>query len=273
MVVHAFFIMSYLSKFFKAIYNNAIMKTWNPARGCTKKSAGCLHCYAEQFANRFWKGGFTPQINAAPFNVILSKRRYPPGEAVFVMSGSDFWHPAFDEYRGEWLSLITERGDLRFMIPTKRPENALKTTPVLPDNLEINVTMENQAMADERIPYLVKIKAAQKAIIAEPLLERVDFSAILSKGEVGSIVAGGESGAHARPCRLEWIQDLYDQCVKYDVNFTCKQCGAHFFDHNGRVYPRSHADMWDVIRRYDKTLYKAKRREYIGITMNTPEEN
>ena len=29
--------------------------TWNPVRGCTKISPGCLHCYAETFAER-WRG-------------------------------------------------------------------------------------------------------------------------------------------------------------------------------------------------------------------------
>ena len=27
--------------------------TWNPVRGCTKVSPGCVHCYAETFAERF----------------------------------------------------------------------------------------------------------------------------------------------------------------------------------------------------------------------------
>src|SRR6202451_4533042 len=27
--------------------------TWNPVRGCAKISPGCLHCYAETFAERF----------------------------------------------------------------------------------------------------------------------------------------------------------------------------------------------------------------------------
>ena len=29
--------------------------TWNPVTGCTKISAGCKHCYAETFAER-WRG-------------------------------------------------------------------------------------------------------------------------------------------------------------------------------------------------------------------------
>ena len=27
--------------------------TWNPVRGCTKITAGCTHCYAATFAERF----------------------------------------------------------------------------------------------------------------------------------------------------------------------------------------------------------------------------
>lgn len=27
-------------------------KTWNPITGCTKKSEGCVHCYAEMMARR-----------------------------------------------------------------------------------------------------------------------------------------------------------------------------------------------------------------------------
>jgi protein gp37 len=249
------------------------LKTWNPARGCTKKSAGCLHCYAEQFANRFWKDGFTPQLNSAPFTTILSKKKYPAGVAVFVMSGADFWHTAFDQYRQEWMSLIRQRPDLRFMIPTKRPENALATTPELPDNLEINVTMENQAMANERIPYLLKIKAKRKAIIVEPMLEAVDLSAILSTGQIGSITAGGESGFSSRPCHLEWIEALYEQCVKYNVNYTCKQCGGNFYDHQGRVKAKNHGDMWNVIRHYDKTLFVATELSFIGVTGDKIREN
>jgi protein gp37 len=27
--------------------------TWNPVTGCTKISAGCDHCYAQRFSERF----------------------------------------------------------------------------------------------------------------------------------------------------------------------------------------------------------------------------
>jgi hypothetical protein len=49
------------------------------------------------------------------------------------------------------------------------------------------------------------------------------------------------------------------------VNFTCKQCGGNFYDHTGRVKAKDHADMWNVIRRYDKTLFNATEPPFIGI--------
>jgi hypothetical protein len=49
------------------------------------------------------------------------------------------------------------------------------------------------------------------------------------------------------------------------VNFTCKQCGGNFYDHTGRVKAKDHADMWNVIRRYDKTLFIATVLPFIGI--------
>jgi protein gp37 len=43
--------------------------TWNPVTGCTKVLAGCGHCYAERFAERFrgvpghpYERGFDPRL-------------------------------------------------------------------------------------------------------------------------------------------------------------------------------------------------------------------
>ena len=37
--------------------------TWNPVTGCTKISAGCDHCYAERFSERFRGTGIFVLIN------------------------------------------------------------------------------------------------------------------------------------------------------------------------------------------------------------------
>ncbi len=55
--------------------------TWNPVRSCTKVSAGCKHCYAETFAER-WRGvkghpfefGFDLRLADCHTYQILTKR-------------------------------------------------------------------------------------------------------------------------------------------------------------------------------------------------------
>ena len=46
--------------------------TWNPSTGCTKVSAGCLHCYAEQIVRR-WGGDFA-QVKTHPDRLAAVRR-------------------------------------------------------------------------------------------------------------------------------------------------------------------------------------------------------
>src|SRR5579863_9681272 len=72
--------------------------TWNPVRGCTKISPGCLHCYAETFAERFrgvpghpFEFGFdlrlVPEKLAEPL-------RWGMSQMIFVNSMSVLFHEA-----------------------------------------------------------------------------------------------------------------------------------------------------------------------------------
>ena len=75
--------------------------TWNPVRGCTKVSAGCKHCYAETFAER-WRGipghpfeqGF--DLRLAPHKLLdpLTWRR---PRRIFVNSISDLFQESIPE--------------------------------------------------------------------------------------------------------------------------------------------------------------------------------
>lgn len=49
--------------------------TWNPVRGCTKISAGCKHCYAETFSER-WRG--TPDTPTSKASTSASSPRSSP---------------------------------------------------------------------------------------------------------------------------------------------------------------------------------------------------
>ncbi|MDX0601667.1 DUF5131 family protein [Sinorhizobium medicae] len=107
---------------------------------------------------------------------------------------------------------------------------------ILP-NVWLGVSVEDQKRADERIPILLDTPAAVRWISAEPLLGPISFRwaawQLLSKMEATNhldglrrldwVVAGGESGAGARPMHPDWARKLRDQCAEAQVPFLFKQ--------------------------------------------------
>lgn len=96
------------------------------------------------------------------------------------------------------------------------------------------VSVEDQPRADERIPILLDTPAAVRWISAEPLLGALDLRVYMPNAlwsrlaswkqpELDWVVAGAESGPGARPCDLEWIRSLRDQCASSGSPFFWKQ--------------------------------------------------
>ena len=111
-------------------------------------------------------------------------------------------------------------------------------------NVWLGVSVEDQTRADERIPDLLATPAAVKFLSCEPLLGSIDLSRCLQKARssieyfqmvgqlaVGTserlqwVIAGGESGAGARPMHPDWARSLRDQCAAAGVPFLFKQWG------------------------------------------------
>jgi protein gp37 len=66
-------------------------------------------------------------------------------------------------------------------------------------------------------------------------------------------IVGGESGRSARPIKEAWIDEIYEQCIFFDVTFFFKQWGAWGYDNkrrskkeNGREY---RGQTWDDMPR------------------------
>ena len=89
-------------------------------------------------------------------------------------------------------------------------------------NVHLGVSCENQAAADERLPYLRATPAAVRWVSAEPLLGSLS----LDLSGIHWVVAGGESGPGARACDVQWLRHLRDQCHLADVPFFNKQLGS-----------------------------------------------
>ncbi|WP_027185577.1 phage Gp37/Gp68 family protein [Desulfovibrio inopinatus] len=127
-------------------------------------------------------------------------------------------------------------------------------------NVWLGVTVENQQMADYRIPILLNTPAAVRFVSCEPLLGKVNLHRYMmltednqdiehfdrhgwaydswSGGFWGThdstyspepglhwAICGGESGPNARPMHPDWVRSLRDQCGAANVPFWFKQWG------------------------------------------------
>ena len=152
---------------------------------------------------------------------------------------SDFFIEEADEWRPEIWAMIKERRDLDFIIITKRIDRFQKCIPRDwgdgYENVMVQCTCENQAMADYRMPILLESPIRHKSVIHEPMLEAVEIGRWLASGQIERVVCGGESGPGARICDYDWILHTREQCMQYKVPFYFKQTGA-LFRKDGKVY-------------------------------------
>jgi protein gp37 len=98
-----------------------------------------------------------------------------------------------------------------------------------PKHVILLASVENQAMADKRIPQLLAIPAVCRGLSLEPLLGPVLLPAEqeLSGGDLNWLIIGGESGPKARPCNVDWIRALVRQGRAAGVATFVKQMGAN----------------------------------------------
>lgn len=212
---------------------------WNPWHGCRRCSPGCEHCYMFYLdrtrADR--DGGEIRSNGDALFRYPVSKDRkgnykVRPGERLRVCMTSDFFLEEADQWRdGAW-AMIRARPDVRFWLLTKRPERVMDC---LPDdwgdgwpNVMLNVTAENQAMADRRLPILRDIPARHKGVCVAPWIGPVSLEPWLSEGWLEEVCAGGENYDGARPCRFEWVEALRAECVRHNTTFCWYETGTVF---------------------------------------------
>ncbi len=186
--------------------------SWNPVTGCTRVSAGCDHCYAETFAER-WRGipghayeqGFDLRLWPDRLEWPVVSRK--PWQLCFTNSMSDLFHVdvpddfrlrVFDSMRragekGRVFQVLTKRADgmerwmrrLRWTIYPVRPVLAKPgqgmplTTAEPLSNVWLGVSVESQA-AVARARHLLRTPAAVRFLSVEPMLGPVDLSDVLA---------------------------------------------------------------------------------------------
>src|SRR5438093_13373674 len=99
--------------------------TWNPVRGCTKVSPGCVHCYAETFAERF-RG-----VSGHPFEFGFDLRlvpekltdplRWSTPRMIFVNSMRDLFHEdVLDDYIASVVRVVSRGTCHTYRLTTTR---------------------------------------------------------------------------------------------------------------------------------------------------------
>lgn len=225
--------------------------TFNGWTACTKVSPGCTNCYAEDWANRWApKGSTVPawgpraprQLTSdstwrQPFKWQRTAEREGTIKRVFTASLADVFddHKSIDPaWRSRLWLLIEQTPWLEWLVLTKRPEN-LGFLPDLSNpipNMRIGVTVENQDMANVRLPYLLALAANgwPTFVSYEPALSHVNWYPW--QDSIGWLIAGGESGPHARRPDINWFRDARDFSQDHDIPFFFKQFGT--FDAAGQ---------------------------------------
>lgn len=104
-------------------------------------------------------------------------------------------------------------------------------------NVWIGTSAEDQKRLDERYEWLLRSPASVRFLSCEPLLGSLNlaFAGTVPKDwgygyrPIGSlihwVIAGGESGAGARPMHPDWIREIRDQCKEDQIPLYFKQHG------------------------------------------------
>ncbi|MCT7992529.1 phage Gp37/Gp68 family protein [Laspinema olomoucense] len=267
-------------------------ETWNSVVGCSRISPGCALCYASEAAksprlqqfSQYQKVGKWDGTVEFVESQLLKPLKWKKPKKIFVCSMSDIFHKNVPfEWIDKIFAIMAIANQHTFQILTKRPERMLEylSDSATPNRIEeagyewshnmdfdwplnnvwVGTSVENQEMADKRIPYLIQVPAKIRFLSCEPLLGKLDLgnhlvcnychgngrklqvkhgykcgtAKFVDCPECGNnlwndkirwIICGGESGFNARPCRVEWIQFIVRQCSDAKIACFVKQLGA-----------------------------------------------
>lgn len=212
--------------------------TWNPVTGCTQVSAGCDHCYALTFAERFrgvpghpYEQGFDMRLWPQRLEMPLKWRK---PRRVFVNSMSDLFHADVpDEFIRSVFETMARADWHIYQILTKRPQRLARMAGSLPlpEHIWVGVSVESNDVV-WRADFLRRVPAAVRFISAEPLIGPIDH---LDLNGIHWLITGGESGAGHRPCDPDWVRDARDRCLKENVAYFHKQWGGRTPKAGGRI--------------------------------------
>jgi protein gp37 len=149
--------------------------------------------------------------------------RWKKPRRVFVCSMGDIFHPDVPmEFIVKMFQVMRSASQHTFQVLTKRLDRIVwPVDAIMPPNIWVGVTVEDQKRAQKRLPALVAFPSTVRFVSCEPLLEKVRLTKWI-KG-IDWVIAGAETGPVRRPMEDEWAKSLKVQCENFSVPFFFKR--------------------------------------------------
>ncbi len=212
---------------------------WNPIIGCERYSPGCRLCWYldgifpwQQHLGNIPAGVRSSEHHVFKKRMDVSYLRKMKGIVGVIQHGDLFWEHVPDSTINTVLDIVdmvaVARSDsTKYVLWTKRAERMAKILSRrypsgLPYHLAVSVSVENQMIADERLPHLVSLHGV-RMIMIEPMLGPINLEPYLP---VEWIVVGSETGKpanHPLPVDLDWVRSVRDIAQRYSIPFFIKQ--------------------------------------------------
>jgi protein gp37 len=221
--------------------------TFNPWLGCKAKGEGCRNCYAKAMWRRCGIDARTRRATVKnTWRKILNEDRKcaeaGTRQKVFPSLCDPFetFSGFFEDKDRRWgtleeckqaffheMVLKTEATD--WLLLTKRPDGAaryfLKSDGEFTDRVWLVASAWDHSSMAHAWKYISRARPYVRylGLSLEPLIGEVDISRLRDK--IDWVIVGGESGPCARPCKLEWIKDVWEQCQHHGIRCFIKQMG------------------------------------------------
>ena len=157
---------------------------WNPWHGCKRVSPGCKNCFVFKMDQRY--GRDTTIIAKGKTTYELKDKDCPPNSLVKLCFSSDFFIEEADEWREGCWDFIRRRKDCVFVTTTKRPERIKECLPhdwgEGWEHFHLSISIENQEMADRRLPFFLDAPLAHREVFCSPLIAPMSLGKYLDTG-------------------------------------------------------------------------------------------
>jgi len=206
-------------------------KPWNPWLGCRPISPACDNCYARCATEDRFGQSFEPH---------RTQKVSPPNTGV-VFCGN------MTDLFGEWIPSIVsmaffsrlwyfpgphssaQPNNATYLFCTKRVDrmcDALRNYTQIP-HAYFGFTAENQEWYDKRRLQAYDLPKWVKGWVScEPLIGSINYLLLKDdavRGRTKWVVVGCESGKNRRPCKIEWVESVVDQCRDANIPVFVKQ--------------------------------------------------